>query len=116
MNFYLILTLILFIYVNIWFIYSLIKKRNDIADEAWGLGFVLLAWSSLLISGNFFLQNILVNILVSIWGIRLFLHIHKRHNGKEEDSRYLAWRKSWGKWFLLRSYLQIFILRECSYL
>jgi steroid 5-alpha reductase family enzyme len=111
MNFYLLLGLILFIYINIWFVISLLQKRNDVADEAWGLGFVTLAWTSLLISGNFFLQNILVNILVSIWGIRLFIHIHKRHKGKEEDSRYLAWRKSWGKWFLLRSYLQIFILQ-----
>ena len=111
MNFYLTLAFILFIYVNIWFIISLIKKRNDIADEAWGLGFVLLAWTSLLISDNFYMQNVLVNILVSIWGIRLFTHIHKRHNGKEEDSRYLSWRNSWGKWFFIRSYLQIFVLQ-----
>lgn len=111
MIFYLLLFLILFIYINIWFIISLINKRNDVADEAWGLGFVVLAWAALLITGNYFLQNILVDVIVSIWGIRLFTHIHNRHKGKEEDSRYLEWRKSWGKWFTVRSYLQVFVLQ-----
>ena len=27
-------------YANLWFIISLITKRNDIADVAWGLGYV----------------------------------------------------------------------------
>lgn len=96
--------------MNLWFVFSLIKKRNDIADEAWGLGFVLLAWSSLVISKNIEIQNILANILVSIWGIRLFLHIHSRHEGKEEDTRYANWRKTW-KLFYLRSYIQVFLLQ-----
>lgn len=96
--------------MNVWFIISIIKKRNDVADEAWGLGFVLLAWISLILYQNFTLQNFLVNFLVSIWGIRLFLHIHARHINKPEDSRYAAWRASW-KWFYLRSYLQIFLLQ-----
>lgn len=111
MTYFLLLGSILFIYMNIWFFISLIKKRNDIADEAWGLGFVLLAWSSLAISRNIEIQNILINIIVTVWGIRLFLHIHSRHKGKEEDSRYQTWRDSWGKLFLIRSYLQIFILQ-----
>lgn len=110
MIYYLLLALILFIYINIWFLISIKYKRNDVADEAWGLGFVLLAWFAFLLSGNFYLQNILINILVSIWGTRLFLHIHKRHKGKEEDARYATWRKTW-KNFYLRSYLQVYILQ-----
>ncbi len=97
--------------MNLWFVVSLVKKRNDVADEAWGLGFILLAWGALFISGNIELQNVLINTLVSIWGLRLFLHIHARHKGKEEDGRYQVWRKSWGNLFLVRSYLQIFILQ-----
>jgi len=111
MSYFIILASILFIYMNLWFILSLVKKRNDVADEAWGLGFIVLAWSAMLISGNIEAQNILVNTLVSIWGMRLFLHIHARHKGKEEDARYQVWRKSWGNLFLARSYFQIFILQ-----
>jgi len=113
MIYYLLLALTLFIYINIWFILSVLKKRNDIADEAWGLGFILIAWTSLILSGTYSYQNILINILVSIWGIRLFIHIHSRHKNKEEDSRYATWRKTW-KRFYLRSYLQVFVLQGIS--
>ncbi len=97
--------------MNLWFVISLIKKRNDVADEAWGLGFIVLAWVSLILSGNIFLQNILVNIIVTFWGLRLFIHLNKRHRGNPEDSRYLKWRNEWGKWFLIRSYFQVFMLQ-----
>ena len=53
----------------------------------------------------------LVCVLVSIWGIRLAWHIHARNKGKGEDYRYLAWRKQWGNWFYLRSYLQVYLLQ-----
>lgn len=109
MNIYLLLSLILFFYMSGWFFVSILKKRNDVADVAWGLGFVLLAWASFLAS-EFSLIGLIVSLLVTIWGIRLALHIYKRHSGKPEDSRYLAWRNSW-KHFYLRSFLQVFILQ-----
>lgn len=111
MNYYLTLVLILLVYMSMWFVFSLIKKRNDVADVAWGLGFILMAWTSfsmLKISG---LRGLLVCILVSIWGLRLAWHIYSRNKGKTEDYRYLAWRKEWGKWFYLRSYLQVYLLQ-----
>jgi steroid 5-alpha reductase family enzyme len=111
MTYYLTLIFILFVYMTFWFLIALLKERNDVADVAWGLGFVLLAWVSLIIFGRFGLRNLLVVILVSIWGLRLAWHINTRHKGKPEDSRYLTWRKNWGKWFIIRSYLQIFILQ-----
>ncbi len=90
---------------------SLLKKRNDVADVAWGLGFVILAWVSFLLSGNSGTRGLVVNLLVSIWGLRLAWHIYSRNKGKTEDYRYLSWRKEWGKYFFLRSYLQIYILQ-----
>jgi len=111
MNYYTTLALILFVYMSLWFVFSLVKKRNDVADVAWGLGFVLLAWVSLFLSQDFGLRGILVNVLVSIWGLRLAIHIHSRNKGKTEDYRYLAWRKEWGKWFYLRSYFQVYLLQ-----
>lgn len=111
MNYFVILAIALFAYMNLWFIASLIKKRNDIADIAWGLGFTLLAWTSLYIAGDFGTRGLVVSILVSIWGLRLAFHIYKRNRGKDEDYRYLEWRKAWGKWFYLRSYLQVYLLQ-----
>ncbi len=109
MNYYLTLALSLLGYMTFWFIVSVFKKRNDVADIAWGLGFVLLAWLSLFISG-FSFKAILVNTLVTIWGLRLAWHIYNRNKNKPEDSRYLEWRKNWTN-FYLRSYLQVFLLQ-----
>lgn len=111
MNYYLTLALILFAYMSLWFIVSLIKKRNDVADVAWGLGFVLMAWVSFYFLETSNIRGVLVVILVSIWGLRLAWHIYTRNKGKAEDYRYLAWRKEWGKWFYIRSYLQVYLLQ-----
>lgn len=111
MNFYLSLVIVLFVYYNFWFLFSLIKKRNDIADVAWGIGFVLLAWCSFYFSSNFSVLALVVNFLVSIWGFRLALHIYNRNKNKAEDYRYKEWRDAWGKWFYLRSYLQVYLLQ-----
>ncbi len=111
MNYFVILILVLFVYMSLWFVFSLIKKRNDVADVAWGLGFVLMTWFSFFFSNIYSTRGILVGILVSIWGLRLAWHIHRRNKGKAEDYRYMAWRKEWGKWFYLRSYLQVYLLQ-----
>jgi steroid 5-alpha reductase family enzyme len=111
MNYYLILAAILFSYMTVWFGISLFKKRNDLADIAWGLGFVLLSWSGWWLSGNMTQRGLVVAVLVSIWGLRLALHIFLRNRKKTEDSRYAAWREQWGKWFVLRSYFQVYLLQ-----
>lgn len=101
----------LFGYATFWFAVSLVRKRNDVADVAWGLGFVLLTWVSFFLaegSGN---RGLLVALLVSVWGIRLTWHIHSRNRGKTEDYRYAAWRQEWGKWFYPRSFLQVYLLQ-----
>lgn len=99
----------IWVYMTIWFIISLIKKRNDVADIAWGLGFVMLSWFSFSLSGGS-LRSLLVNSLVTVWGLRLSWHIFNRVRRKPEDSRYQDMRQSW-KHFYLRSYLQVFLLQ-----
>lgn len=111
MNYYPTLILILFAYINVWFVVSLVRKRNDVADVAWGLGFVLMAWASFFLSGESGMRGLLVSILVSIWGLRLAWHIHARNKDKTEDYRYFARRKDWGKWIYVRSYLQVYLLQ-----
>ncbi|MEQ9591669.1 MAG: DUF1295 domain-containing protein [Cyclobacteriaceae bacterium] len=104
------LVLLLFAYATGWYLLSLIKKRNDIADIAWGLGYCLVCGFLLLSQPT---SNVLVLLycLVFAWGIRLSVHIFIRNRGKNEDFRYLNWRKEWGRSFYWRSYLQVFLLQ-----
>jgi steroid 5-alpha reductase family enzyme len=111
MNFFLTLAGILWVYMTCWFVLSLIKKRNDLADVAWGLGFVVMTWSAVVLSGEVHMRSGVVATLVTIWGVRLAWHIHRRNRGKAEDYRYAQWRKDWGKWFVLRSYAQVYMLQ-----
>lgn len=93
----------------IWFIVSVLKDRNDVADIAWGLGFVLVAWLSMYLSG-FSIKALLADVLVTIWGVRLATHIYKRNKDKPEDPRYMEWRNTW-KYFYIRSFFQVFMLQ-----
>jgi steroid 5-alpha reductase family enzyme len=111
MSYYLALALILLGYMTVWFLISLVKNRNDVADIAWGLGFVLLAWVSFFLSSTYIFRALLVNLFVTVWGVRLAGHIYRRNVSKPEDYQYQAWRKEWGKWVLPRSYLQIYLLQ-----
>lgn len=110
-TYFLTLAIVLFVYMNFWFVLSLIKKRNDVADVAWGLGFVLLTWVSFFMANTTQFMALLVAALVTVWGLRLAWHIHARNKGKAEDYRYLEWRLAWGKWFYLRSYAQVYLLQ-----
>jgi len=98
-------------YMAGWFVAAQIKGRNDIADVAWGLGFILAAAVSLVAGAQYSPRALIISLLVLIWGVRLALHIHTRNRGKGEDPRYRQWREDWGRWFVLRSFLQIFMLQ-----
>lgn len=111
MNYFVTLAIILFGYMTTWFVLSILKKRNDIADIAWGLGFVLLAWVSFAVSESMSSRGILVGVLVTVWGTRLAWHIYQRNRGKTEDYRYAAWRKEWGSSFFVRSFFQVYMLQ-----
>lgn len=36
------ISLMLFCYASLWFVVGMLRKRNDVADIAWGLGFILI--------------------------------------------------------------------------
>ncbi|MEQ9412994.1 MAG: DUF1295 domain-containing protein, partial [Cyclobacteriaceae bacterium] len=102
--------IILWVYATGWFLVSVILQRNDIADIAWGLGYVLLCGWLFLTQPNGSL-NLLLYVLVGLWGVRLSTHIYIRNRGKGEDFRYKQWRTEWGKSFYWRSYLQVYLLQ-----
>lgn len=114
--------LLIWVFMTFLFVYALYKKRNDIADIVWGLGFIAVAWFNFYIFGfrteiypgiygPFRMHVFLVAFLVTFWGVRLATHIALRNRGKVEDFRYKKWREDWGKWFVVRSYFQVFILQ-----
>ncbi|XFA99180.1 DUF1295 domain-containing protein [Candidatus Izemoplasma sp. B36] len=96
-------------YFMIFFIVGTILKNNSIVDIGWGLGFVISAWVLFFINGDYTLTKIIVNILVSLWGLRLFYHILKRNLFKEEDFRYKKWREEWGKTVIPRAFVQVYL-------
>jgi len=102
---------VVFIFMNLFFILSLIFKRNDIADSAWGLGFIVTAFYHLLKSGVFLQTKIIVFTLIVFWGLRLVTYISLRNRNKAEDFRYKEWRDKWGKSVLIKSYFQVFLLQ-----
>lgn len=102
--------LVIFAYMSSWWLLSVVTKRADIADVAWGGGFTLLAW--ILYVSFFGSASLLFAILVSLWGLRLSFHIFLRNTRKKkEDHRYANWRKKWGENWRVKSYLEVFLLQ-----
>lgn len=108
---YLVVGLLTLLHILAWFAVALVEKRNDVADVAWGCGFLIAGLGSFLLNGAAVDRGLLVTGLVSIWALRLSRHIFRRNRGKDEDPRYAAWRREWGRWFVVRSFVQVFILQ-----
>lgn len=106
----LIAALVLAAYMTLGFIVSLVRKDNGIADIAYGGGFMLLALTTYAL-GPASIPGLILSILVFIWGLRLSLRILKRNWNRPEDFRYAAWRKEWGHTFVVRSFLQVYMLQ-----
>ncbi|MEI7653604.1 MAG: DUF1295 domain-containing protein [bacterium] len=109
MNPYIITAIALLAYMTLWFGYATYLKRDDVADTAWGLGFVCVAWLTLAI-GGIHPASLVTTLLVTIWGVRLAIHIHHRNSGKPEDKRYVEMRQNW-RYGRFSSYLNIFLLQ-----
>jgi steroid 5-alpha reductase family enzyme len=103
--------LVIFGYFMIFFIIATLIKNNSIVDIGWGLGFVVTAWILFFISQEYSWEKLIINALVSFWGLRLFYHILKRNIFAKEDFRYRKWRDDWGKYVVIRAFFQIFMLQ-----
>jgi len=101
----------LFIFFNLAFFIAQLKKNNGLADMAWGLGFVVVAVSSLIVSNTYNLYQIVITLLVMIWGFRLFFYIGLRNWNKPEDFRYVNMRKKWKTHVHIKAYFIVFMLQ-----
>lgn len=112
MNLFLFTIIILLVFMILLFGVALRVKDNSIVDVAYGLAFVLVGWSATLYQGAAHPRQLLLVGLITLWGLRLAGHIFLRKQGDAgEDFRYRQWREQWGKTFVWRSFLQIFLLQ-----
>lgn len=101
----------IFFYMTFGFLLGLLKRDNSLVDVMWGTGFGLVALTTYLIFSQGLPRQVLITIMVLVWGVRLAVHIFIRNWGKSEDSRYRKWREDWGDAFVLRSYFQIYMFQ-----
>jgi steroid 5-alpha reductase family enzyme len=106
------LTIVLF--MTLLWVLSLRLHDASIVDIFWGTGFVIVfwlgtAWASQRLSP----RQLILGVLVTLWGIRLSLHIFRRwlRKGKEEDFRYAKWREEAGPSWWWLSYFKVFLLQ-----
>ena len=97
--------------VTLVWILSVRLRDASIADVCWGLGFVLLAWLYLILSPGTTPRSWLVATLITLWGVRLSVHIFRRNHAHGEDPRYQAMRASHGPAFWWRSLFTVFWLQ-----
>jgi steroid 5-alpha reductase family enzyme len=95
--------------LTVWLI-SLPLRSVSIVDIAWGLGFVLVAWTSFL-AGPLSESNLLLPLLTTVWGLRLSGYLAWRNIGKPEDYRYREMRNHRPRSFPIRSLLTVFALQ-----
>ena len=97
--------LIVFAYMSFWFVIGRLLKRNDVADIAWGLGFVFVSWITFLKTGWGIDRRFLAVFLITLWGFRLAWHIFNRLRVKPEDARYQKYREQWKKGLMQRMFV-----------
>lgn len=108
MSVYIIALTTTFIFFTLIFIWAQILNNNSIVDMAWGPSFVVASWSVFYFAGD---KPILIPILITVWALRLFLHISRRNIGKPEDYRYVNMRKNWGDHPRINAFFKVFMLQ-----
>ena len=90
---------------------SLLLRDASIVDRVWGLTFVVQAWVYVAVTRPTSFLPWLMVALVSIWGLRLSVHIHLRNRGQDEDYRYARMREEHGDRFWWYSLFSVFLLQ-----
>lgn len=112
MDFYYGAFLVLWFFFTLVFIIAQIKKSNSIIDIAWGLGFIIVAFYSYIVSEIVTLPALLATIFVFLWGIRLSYHLFLRNWNKPEDYRYVEMRNNFKwKYQCLEFYFKVYMLQ-----
>lgn len=114
MSFFTLITInlvVVFAFMTILWCISVAKKDSSIVDPCWGLGFVVITWSTAIQTGLEGLRGWLLVVLVTLWGLRLSAYLAWRNHGKGEDRRYTSMRNKHGVNFWWVSLLTVFWLQ-----
>jgi steroid 5-alpha reductase family enzyme len=102
---------VLLAYMSVLFVIGMATKNNAIADVGYGIAFMVVITATVLQFPQTTLLTLVVALLPFVWGLRLAFRIYMKNKGKPEDFRYRAWREQWGKTFVVRSFLQVYMLQ-----
>ncbi len=112
MHFFLLSALLISLLMFATFLIATIKRDMSIVDIAWGLGFVLIAGTGMIVSfDTLSVRQWIIFLCVLLWGTRLAWHIVRRKRGHGEDPRYAQLRVAWGSTVVLQSFLKVFLLQ-----
>lgn len=104
--------LVVFVLISLLWLVSLALKDASIVDIFWGIGFIVIAWLTFALSSQGYRpRQLLVAVLVTIWGLRLALHIGIRNWSRPEDFRYAKWREENGPRWWWKSFFKVFLLQ-----
>lgn len=99
---------VVLVYMTVWFVVGKKLDRIDVADTAWGGGFILIATVCLVANTNS--RSFLLWLLVTLWGLRLASHIWRRNALRGPDKRYAKLSAKWPKdKFWTKAYVSIFV-------
>lgn len=109
---YLVSGLVILSLMTILWLVSLFLKNSSIVDIFWGTGFVITYWLAAWINPSALSARVvLLGMIVTIWGLRLTIHIFLRNHGKPEDFRYAAWRREASSAWWWQSFFKVFLLQ-----
>ena len=88
------------------------QKKLTVVDTMWGIGFVLIAAETVLVSsggdGDPALHWILLG-MTAVWGLRLAWHLHRRNSKLPEDPRYAELAQADGRSFTQVALNRVFL-------
>ena len=97
--------------MTVLWIVSVAKRNVSIVDPFWSIAFLIPTVRTALGTG-LSEKKIALLLAVTLWSLRLFVHLFVRGLGKPEDPRYAAFRQRYGErrywWF---SFFQVFVLQ-----
>ncbi len=102
---------VLALMIALWLL-SLVMGDASIVDPFWGTGFVLVNWLYFALTPDGLIaRKWLCGVLVTVWGVRLSVHLLRRNRGKGEDFRYRKWREEEGPRWWWFSFFKVFLLQ-----
>jgi steroid 5-alpha reductase family enzyme len=104
--------LVVVVAFSLMWLISVVIANASIVDVFWGIGFIIIGWYYLAtVPDSPTARGWLACVLVTIWGLRLALHIGARNLGADEDFRYRRWRQRAGSRFWWISFFKVFLLQ-----